>query len=87
MTAFTILSCIFTYATKPFLMVLLKSFQSLDRLPDMALHHLVGLCEALFQTDHPLSQFQLVFPLMAAVNGLPSPDSQLRRRMDRPVTF
>lgn len=53
----------------------------------MALHHLVGLCEALFQTDHPLSQFQLVFPLMAAVNGLPSPDSQLRRRMDRPVTF
>lgn len=53
----------------------------------MALHHLVRLCEALFQTDHPLSQFQLVFPLMAAVNGLPSPDSQLRRRMHGPVTF
>lgn len=33
-----------------------------NRLPDMSLHHLVRLCEALFQTDHPLSQFQLVFP-------------------------
>lgn len=68
-------------------MVLLKSFQSLDRLPDMALHHLVGLCEAPFQTDHPLSQFQLVFPLMAAVSGLRSPYSQLRCRIHGPATF
>lgn len=68
-------------------MVLLKSFQSLDQLPDMSLHHLVGLCEALFQTDHPLTQVQLVFPSMAAVNAFLSPYFQLRRRMHGPVTL
>lgn len=68
-------------------MVRLRSFQSLERLPDMSLHHLVGLCEALFQTDHPLSQFELLFPVMAAVNGLRAPYSQLRRCMCELVIF
>lgn len=46
------------------LKVLWKNIQSLDRLPDTSLHHLVRLCGAVLQTDRPQPN-----PITSPLNG------------------